>query len=159
ESWLGLPPAPEPLPPRPLAPSRLAEEPAVLAPLQGRDDARFRRGRLIHRLLQTLPDLSPDARAGAARHFLASRAADLPTARREGIALEVLRLLDDPVFAPIFGPGSRAEAPIVGELGGGIVLSGQIDRLLVGPAEVLLFDFKTNRPAPRRPAETPEPYL
>jgi ATP-dependent helicase/nuclease subunit A len=39
------------------------------------------------------------------------------------------------------------------------VLSGQIDRLLVTAEEVLLVDFKTNRPAPSTPAETPEPYL
>jgi len=47
----------------------------------------------------------------------------------------------------------------VGEIGPGLVLSGQIDRLLVTEREVLLVDFKTNRPAPRTPAETPEPYL
>jgi ATP-dependent exoDNAse (exonuclease V) beta subunit (contains helicase and exonuclease domains) len=62
-------------------------------------------------------------------------------------------------FRPPVRPGSRAEAPIVGELESGLALSGQIDRLLVTADEVLLVDFKTNRPAPRTPAETPEPYL
>jgi ATP-dependent helicase/nuclease subunit A len=168
--WLDLPPPPEPLPARPLAPSRLGEEPPVLAPLQGRDDLRFRRGKLIHRLLQSLPDLAPGQRPDAAARFLAARAAELPPAARGEIAAEVLALLDDPEFAPLFGPGSRAEAPVVGELGAGstgletppggsIVLSGQIDRLLVTAEEVLLVDFKTNRPAPSTPAETPEPYL
>jgi ATP-dependent helicase/nuclease subunit A len=157
--WLGLPPPPEPLPLRPLAPSRLAEEPAVLAPLAGADDGRFRRGRLIHRLLQTLPDLAPEERPAATRRFLASRAGDLSEALRAAIAAETLRLLGHPDFAPLFGPGSRAEAPIVGELDNGLVLSGQIDRLLVTPSEVLLVDFKTNRPAPLDPAGTPEPYL
>ena len=47
----------------------------------------------------------------------------------------------------------------MGELESGLALSGQIDRLLVTAHEVLLVDFKTNRPAPRTPAETPEPYL
>ena len=159
EGWFALPPPPEPLPQRPLSPSRLAEEPGVLAPLRGKDDIRFRRGRLIHRLLQTLPELPAKARAEAARRFLASRAPDLPPETRQEMAAETLGLIAHPDFAPLFGPGSRAEAPIVGELESGLALSGQIDRLLVTAHEVLLVDFKTNRPAPRTPAETPEPYL
>jgi ATP-dependent helicase/nuclease subunit A len=159
EGWSLLPPPPEPLPLRPLTPSRLAEEPGVLAPLQGKADIRFRRGRLIHRLLQTLPDLPPGARAAAARRFLASRAPDLAPEIRQEMAAETLGLVAHPDFAPLFGPGSRAEAPLVGELDSGLALAGQIDRLLVTESEVLLVDFKTNRPAPRSPAETPEPYL
>ena len=159
QGWFALPPPPEPLPQRPLSPSRLAEEPGVLAPLRGKDDIRFRRGRLIHRLLQTLPELPPKARAEAARRFLASRAPDLPPETRQEMAAETLGLIAHPDFAPLFGPGSRAEAPIVGELESGLALSGQIDRLLVTAHEVLLVDFKTNRPAPLTPAETPEPYL
>jgi len=159
EAWSSLPPPPEPLPQRPLAPSRLAEEPGVLAPLQGKADIRFRRGRLIHRLLQTLPDLPPASRAEAARKYLASRAPDLAPELRQEMAAETLGLIAHPDFAPLFGPGSRAEAPLVGELEGGLALAGQIDRLLVTESEVLLVDFKTNRPAPGTPAETPEPYL
>jgi ATP-dependent helicase/nuclease subunit A len=75
------------------------------------------------------------------------------------IAAETLRLLAEPGFAGLFGPGSRAEAPIVGELGDGRVISGQIDRLLVTPSEVLIVDYKTNRPAPATAAETAQPYL
>jgi ATP-dependent helicase/nuclease subunit A len=75
------------------------------------------------------------------------------------MAAETLGLIAHPDFAPLFGPGSRAEAPLVGELEGGLALAGQIDRLLVTGSEVLLVDFKTNRPAPQSPAETPEPYL
>ena len=47
----------------------------------------------------------------------------------------------------------------MGEIAPGLVLSGQIDRLLVTERDVLLVDFKTNRPSPPTPAETPEPYL
>jgi ATP-dependent helicase/nuclease subunit A len=47
----------------------------------------------------------------------------------------------------------------VGELGHGTAIAGQIDRLLVTDEEVLVVDFKTNRPAPRTPAATPQPYL
>ena len=160
EAWIGRPPAPEPLPGRPLSPSRLGDEPAVSAPLAMRgDEQRFRRGRLIHRMLQSLPDLPVEERSGAAARFLASRAQDLSQAAREEIAAETLRLLADPVFAALFGPGSRAEVPILGKLGPDTVIAGQIDRLLVTPCEVLVVDYKTNRPAPRTALETPQPYL
>jgi ATP-dependent helicase/nuclease subunit A len=159
DPWIRVLPRPEPRPSRPLSPSRLGEEPPVLAPLNGASDQRFRRGRLIHRLLQTLPDLPAAERAHAAKRFLDSRGAELSSAIRAEIAGETLRVLADPAFAPIFGPGSRAEAPIVGELANGMAISGQIDRLLVTPSEVLIVDYKTNRPAPHTPADTAQPYL
>jgi len=76
---------------------------------------------------------------------------------------EVLALIEDTRFAPLFAPGSRAEVPIVGRLAraGGmpIAVSGQIDRLAVTPTEVLIADYKTNRPAPRSLAEVPQNYV
>ncbi len=158
-AWLRQPAPPEPRPSRPLSPSRLGQEPPVLSPLSAANEQMFRRGRLIHRLLQTLPDLPPDERAAAADRFLAARAGELPAGQRAEIAAETLRVMADPAFAPLFGPGSRAEAPIVGDVGEGQVISGQIDRLLVSENEVLIVDFKTNRPAPPTPAETAQPYL
>jgi ATP-dependent helicase/nuclease subunit A len=157
--WLRQPPPPEPTPSRPLSPSRLGEEPPVLSPLSSGNDRQYRRGRLIHRLLQTLPDLPEPERPAAAKRFLANRGSELSGDEQGEIGAETLRLLAEPGFAALFGPGSRAEAPIVGELGDGRVISGQIDRLLVTPSEVLIVDYKTNRPAPRTVAETAQPYL
>ena len=52
------PPAPEAPLPRPLSPSRPADDdPPVRSPLGQDGSERFRRGLLIHNLLQTLPDL------------------------------------------------------------------------------------------------------
>src|SRR5205807_6284008 len=71
-NWAVSPPPPEPSPPKPLLPSRPSgPEPATLSPLaaQGRD--RFKRGLLVHRLLQALPELPPADREAAARRFLA----------------------------------------------------------------------------------------
>ncbi len=62
-------------------------------------------------------------------------------------------VLEDPVFADVFGPGSRAEAAIAGtspRLPAGLGVSGRVDRLLVTPDRVLVVDYKTNRPAPGR---------
>jgi ATP-dependent helicase/nuclease subunit A len=39
------------------------------------------------------------------------------------------------------------------------VVSGQVDRLAVMPDSVLIADYKTNHPAPRRPEDVPDPYL
>jgi len=38
-------------------------------------------------------------------------------------------------------------------------VSGKIDRLVVTASEVLIVDYKTNRPAPRTLAEVPPGYL
>jgi len=153
----------EPQPWRPLAPSRPSEEePAVRPPLGEDDGLRFRRGRLIHRLLETLPDIPAAARAAACRRFLARPTHELSEAQQEEIAAEVLRILDDPAFGPLFGPGSRAEVMVVGEVRGenGVeILSGRIDRLLVTESAVLIVDYKTNRPPPETPAEVPAIYL
>ena len=54
----------------------------------------------------------------------------------------------------MFAPGSRAEVSIVGRLDRPgrppALVSGQIDRLVVTPGEVLIVDYKTNHAPPRR---------
>ena len=70
----------------------------------------------------------------------------------------VSRVLQHPDFAAIFGPGSQAEVPIVGVIGERVV-SGQVDRLLVTDSEVLVIDYKTNRPPPHLVAEVAPVYL
>ncbi|HEX4628564.1 MAG TPA: ATP-binding domain-containing protein, partial [Gemmatimonadales bacterium] len=158
-AWAQVRPPPEPLPPRPLAPSRpTAIEPTVRSPLGDDRGAAFQRGRLIHRLLQSLPELAPERRAAAAERFLALPVHGLDTEACAAIAAEALAVLAEPVFAPIFGPGSRAEVPVVG-LVGNRALSGQIDRIVVTDDAVLVVDYKTLRPAPASEAEIPALYL
>jgi ATP-dependent helicase/nuclease subunit A len=158
-AWIGRPPPPEPIPPRPLAPSRpSADEPAVQSPLAGDGGARFRRGLIIHRLLQTLPDLEPAAREAAARRYLAQGGLGLDEAARTALAHEALRLLEAPGFARLFGPGSRAEVPIIGRLNETII-AGQVDRLILDAAGILIADYKTNRPPPKRVEDVSPLYL
>ena len=157
--WVRNPSPREPDPPRPLIPSRPAgEEPAVLSPLAlgGRD--RFKRGLLVHRLLQSLPELPAADRDAAARRFLASPAHGLDAAERDDLRRETLAILDHPDFAPLFGPGSQAEVPLVGLVDGHAV-SGQIDRLVVAEDRVLIVDYKTLRPPPATEAEVAPLYL
>jgi ATP-dependent helicase/nuclease subunit A len=122
---------------------------------------RFRRGELIHRLLQLLPDLAPDARDAAAVRLLAKEP-DLHADQREEIANAALTLLADERFAEVFGPGSRAEAAIAGgsaELPPALRLSGRVDRMVVTATRVLVVDFKTNRPSPDRIEDADPAYL
>jgi len=150
----------EPTPPRPLRPSRTEGEPTVASPLSD-DSDRFKRGRILHALLQTLPDLPPDSRPTAIAAYLAESAHDLSAAQQSEIGGEVLAILNHPDFAHLFGPGSRAEVPIVGDVGTfePCVISGQIDRLLVTDTTVTIVDFKTNRPPPKEETGVAEVYL
>jgi ATP-dependent helicase/nuclease subunit A len=153
-AWARAPAPVEPLPPRPLAPSRPASEPPVSSPLS--DAQRFRRGRLIHRLLQALPDVAADRRPAVAARMLASETLDEAT--RAEIVASALAVLRDPAVAAAFGPGSLAEAPVVGRIASQVI-AGQVDRLVVGPSEVLVIDYKTNRPPPKRAEEVAPVYL
>ncbi|MBT3989782.1 MAG: double-strand break repair helicase AddA [Rhodospirillaceae bacterium] len=157
--WAFEPPAEDPLPPAPLTPSRPdGEEPVVLSPLESDDGARFKRGRIIHALLQTLPDLTLAKREDALRAYLSQEAHNLSGNQQQDIAKEIMTVLEDATFAPIFGPGSRAEVPLIGEIAGQI-MSAQLDRLLVNAQEILVVDFKTNRPPPTDPAKVADIYL
>ncbi|WP_339739246.1 double-strand break repair helicase AddA [uncultured Maricaulis sp.] len=139
---------------RAIAPSRLlAEEEmaeAVISPLLDPGGQRFRRGEVIHKLLETLPGLDPDRRREAAVRFVAAQP-DIDEAARSVIVEETLGILDHPDFAALFGPGSRAEVALTGTAPGlppGTKVRGQVDRLVVTDHEVLIVDYKTNRPPP-----------
>jgi ATP-dependent helicase/nuclease subunit A len=121
------------------------------------------RGTLVHRLLQSLPDVVAEGRHDAAMRYLARNASDWTDADREALARSMLALIGDPRFAPVFAPGSRAEVSIAGWLERPgrppALVSGQIDRLVVTPAEVLIVDYKTNHAPPTAVAGTPTGYV
>jgi ATP-dependent helicase/nuclease subunit A len=149
EDWATTPAPREVPPPRPLAPSRPAEEePPARSPFG--DESRFRRGRLVHRLLQTLPNLAPAARREAALRYLRRPGQGLGAEEIEGIVAETLALFGDAACQALFAEGSLAEVPITGVLGTHVV-SGQVDRLAIGAREILVIDYKTNRSPPREP--------
>jgi ATP-dependent helicase/nuclease subunit A len=123
----------------------------------------LQRGVLVHRLLQSLPDVASERRRDLALQYLARNAAGWTDAEREALAEKVFSLIADARFAPVFAAGSRAEVPIVGRLdrpgGPPALVSGQIDRLVVTPSEVLIVDYKTNHAPPQTPAEAPQGYI
>jgi ATP-dependent helicase/nuclease subunit A len=132
--------------------------PSALGPAFGHARA-LARGRIVHRLLQALPALPGERRAEAARQHLA-RAKEFEQAERDAIAREVLAVLDDPRFAPLFAPGARAEVPIVGNVSRAErTVSGQVDRLAVTATEVLIAEYKSDRFVPSRIEDIPERHV
>lgn len=132
-----------------IAPSRAGDDETARPSVSGAPSLARLRGLLAHRLLQSLPDIPPRRRNQAAEEFLARRGRELPAEDREQIAQKVFGVLDDARFAALFAPGSRAEVPLVGKLhinGQWRRVTGQVDRLAVTQDNVLIADFKTNRP-------------
>ncbi len=146
------------------SPSTFAERkrgpaPSPLAALGGL--GRFRRGDLIHKLLQRLPDIPVAARSDRAAMLLAQERDLTPEQRRE-MAAAAMGVLEDPRFAAVWGDGGRAEAAVAGaaaELPPGLKISGRVDRMVVTPERVLVVDFKTNRPSPDRIEQADPAYL
>jgi ATP-dependent helicase/nuclease subunit A len=139
-----------------------AEDDAARPPASGGRGAALLRGALVHRLLQSLPDIPTERRRKAAEDYLARAGDKLAAEERAKIAEQVMLVLEDARFYELYGPGSRAEVPIVGRLilgGQEVRVSGQIDRLAVTQTAVLIGDFKTNRPAPRRIEDVPQSYV
>ena len=97
-------------------------------------------------------------RAPMAAAYLARAALALTPAEQDEIATVTLAVLNDAGFAPLFGPGSRAEVPLVATVGEQMV-SARLDRLLVEPETVTMADFKTNRAPPADAAAVPVAYL
>ena len=161
--WRPAPPPVEPPLPTPLAPSRpdgvsLGDIPQAASPLAQRDasGARFRRGQLIHSLLQHLPDLPPHARAPAALRHVTQAGQDIADAH--ALVAEVMEVLDHPDLATLFGPSSRAEIPLTGVIAGQVI-GGMVDRLGVEQNRVIIADYKTNRLAPKTPEDVTVLYL
>ena len=124
----------------------------------------LRRGTLIHRLLQSLPDVASERREKAALDFLQRNAEPLfSEVERTTLATQVIALIQTPSFAPLFAEGSRAEVSIAGRVARRgrppALVSGQIDRLVVTPAEVLIVDYKTNHAPPDAAADAPQAYV
>lgn len=142
----------------PSFPARSAFE-AALTP----ESSELRRGRIVHKLLEILPGLVAEERRPAAERFVGAVLSDDEAEIRRALVDEVFGVLDHPDFASAFAPGSRAEVAIAGELTGSegrrYAVSGQIDRLAVGPDEVLVVDYKTNRDPPLAADAIPRDYV
>jgi ATP-dependent helicase/nuclease subunit A len=165
-NWLMTPAQPERSTENLLRPSDPADDaghPVRTAESMTQRARSLQRGTLVHRLLQSLPDIASERRRDAALAFLARNADGWTADEQQVLAEGTLALISDARFAPVFAPGSRAEVSIVGRLERPhrppALVSGQIDRLVVTDHEVLIVDFKTNHAPPKQEAEAPRGYV
>ena len=143
---------------RPYRPSLDSDdEIAVLSPLSVSDEFRYKRGTLIHKILQFISQIAPEKRRERIKAFLQKNAPEFNEKYVEQIIREMENLLKDEKFSAIFGQNAKAEVAIMGEVDGKIV-SAQIDRLLVEDDRVVIVDFKTNRPAADSEENIPQLY-
>ena len=143
---LRRPAPPEARPPRPLAPSQIAEDRDAAPPPGPELRAAARRGTLLHSLFERLPGVAPGDRYALAMRWL--ERAGVGVEGRIELAGVACGLIADPQFADLFGPDSLAEAPIAATLSDGRVVAGTVDRLCIGPDLVRVIDYKTGRIVP-----------
>ena len=119
------------------------------------DRQRIREGRLAHALLEMLPDVAPQRRASAASAYLDLMGGGLAEPARAALAAKVLAAIDAPELAPLFGPKSRGEVPLMGLLPRrgrpDLPYGGRLDRLIANDDGVSIVDFKLGA-KPERPA-------
>jgi ATP-dependent helicase/nuclease subunit A len=143
-----------------LRPSRLPRE--ISRDTSARSEGGKTRGIVLHRLLQSLPDLSPEAREDAALRYLAQAAPGLGDSAKLKLAREALAVIAHPKCAEIFGFGSRAEPELIAHIRNGaraIEIPARLDRLLVSNHSVVFADFKSDVFVPASLAEIPKHYL
>ena len=175
--WLHTPCTPE-IANRPFAPSHLASrielQDSLLSPSSDQEmvyPAAFppgdeaiakQRGNTLHKLLEILPDIPASNREDKAQAIIQQLAPDVPEALQQSWINEVQVVLNTAAFASVFSEHSRAEVSIGGRipgLKGGQTVQGQIDRLIVEEQSVLIVDYKSNQPPPRREEDVPTAYL
>ena len=165
-SWLREP-APAAAPRRaPLSPSSAFDDDIGAIAHAGASPAdrqrALERGRIVHRLMQSLPDIPAAQRKDAAVSHLAKAASDFSATEQAAMARQVLAILSEEKFAGVFAPGSRAEVPIVGRIAGADseprLVTGQVDRLIVTDDAVLIADYKTDRVVPHA-LDDVQPYI
>ncbi|MEQ9663700.1 MAG: PD-(D/E)XK nuclease family protein, partial [Parasphingopyxis sp.] len=155
--WIRNAAPPEERPPRPLAPSALGPDDIGQSPPGEAAQLAAKRGTLLHRLFERLPDVAPDRRREAASQWLAARGSD-PDIDPDELVDTALAVIEAPEYAAVFSPDALAEAPIAAVVDD-VVVSGTVDRLLIGDDMIRIVDFKTGREVPDSAERVPTGYL
>ena len=156
-TWLDCSAPLEARPSRPLSPSSLGEDAISDPPPSSAIQAAVERGRLMHALFERLPSLAPEIRAAAAARWLERSSGVTDPRTRDALAGAVLSVIHHADYEALFAPGGLAEVPVAGVVEG-IVISGTIDRLIVGSDCVDIVDYKTSRRVPAGASEVPDAY-
>ena len=101
-------------------------------------NAAVARGRAIHKILEDLPGMTPDAGLNFARRVLRKNGLD------EGLAENIIGLIAHPDHSDFFGPESQAEVSIGSISQNGQRITERLDRLVVRDNDILVLDYKTD---------------
>jgi ATP-dependent helicase/nuclease subunit A len=96
------------------------------------------RGRAIHKILETLPQMAPDVGLNYAMRVLAKNRLD------EKLAEKICGLVFNLEHRDFFGQDSQAEVSIGSILPNGQRLTERIDRLVIRANDILVLDYKTD---------------
>ena len=153
-AWVKRPAPEEERPPRPLAPSSIADDQEVRPPPTDAMRKAARRGSLLHGLFERVPGVAPSDRHRLAVAWLERQGLDSEEA--DVLATSACGLIGDPAYTDLFGSASLAEAPIAATLPDGRVIAGTVDRLLITEERVRVIDFKTGSRVPFDMTEVPD---
>jgi ATP-dependent helicase/nuclease subunit A len=155
--WLYSAAPEEALPPRPLSPTRIDDDQYGEIPANASLRLAGLRGKLMHSVFERMSGNDPDALIELARNWLKRNnlSAELDN---EGILNDVARIVSDNRYRDYFGPTARAEVPIAAVVGTQVI-SGRIDRMIVGDDYIRVIDFKTGRFVPSGPDKVAVPLL
>jgi len=145
-----------PMRPVPLSPSDLGGAKVMTGEVDMDTEQALAWGRIVHLLLELLPDLPVENRAGLGLSIIQNHADAGFVSDHAALLAEAMTLLDTPDLAWVFDTG-MAEVPISANLAalGGQRISGIIDRLILLGDTVTAVDYKSNRLIPSKPEDTP----
>ncbi len=170
-AWLFEPALSDPPLPRPLTPSgafalidqdSLANETLKFSSQVEDNNIALLKGNATHKLLEVLPDIHPDQRIALATDYLEKTCAGLSEKLRSDILDSIFAIFSDDRFKTFFEGEAQAEVSLAGRLdikSGSMLVTGQIDRLIVSEDSVTILDYKTNRQVPSSLDETPAEYI
>jgi len=141
--------------------ARAGEDGFETASESARDaDAARREGIALHALLQHLGKVAPEQWPHVAVRALEALSPQHPE-RYAALANKAIAILEAPANAALFGPGSRAEVPVLAHAsreGKPVLIAGRIDRLVVTNDTVLIVDFKSDAAPPQDAGSVPAAY-
>lgn len=158
--------------PRPLIPSgahAIIDEENVTSPLRSpfyKPDSfttnALEYGKALHRLLQILPEMKSEDWKSQSLGYLQNALPNLDSEAYEKITDDIIDLLNDAEFAPLFHGGGASEFSIMGNIkvaSEDRMVSGRIDRIAVLEDKILIVDYKTNSNPPVDLAGVPMSYI
>ncbi len=130
-----------------MTPTRLANPEGTV-----HSSTRAKTGRILHRILEQLPEKPVAERRGFVERNLARNGLG------GGLADRLLQIMEGPEAEILFGPESAAEVGLGARLPDGEILSGTIDRLVVRDDAIWIVDYKSDARVPER-LSAPHPHL